>query len=156
MVETLPSDSTASSTGVRAAMRANRGKDTGPELAVRKLLYKRGLRYRVDARPLVDSRRKADLVFPGDRVAVFVDGCFWHGCPDHCRPAVRNADFWREKIDGNRARDAETNQKLLAAGWRVIRVWEHEDPDRAADEIEREIRRWRAGGFRRDARASDR
>lgn len=155
-VETLPSESTASSPGVRAAMRANRGKDTGPELALRRLLYQRGLRYRVNARPLAEIRRKADLVFPGDHVAVFVDGCFWHGCPDHYRPAVKNADFWREKIDANRARDAETNEKLLAAGWRVIRVWEHEDPARAADEIEQLLRRWRVSSARRDATASGR
>jgi DNA mismatch endonuclease Vsr len=150
-VETLPPESTASSAEVRAAMRANRGKDTGPELALRRLLYQRGLRYRVNARPLVEIRRKADLLFPGDRVAVFVDGCFWHGCPDHYRPAVKNADFWRQKINGNRARDAETNEKLLAAGWRVIRVWEHEDPARAADEIERLLRLGRTAGARRGA-----
>ncbi|MEU9563075.1 very short patch repair endonuclease [Streptomyces sp. NPDC048161] len=155
-LETLPPESTASSPAVRAVMSANRGKDTGPELALRRLLFKRGLRYRVNARPLVEIRRKADLVFPGDRVAVFVDGCFWHGCPDHYRPAVKNADFWRQKIDGNRARDAETNEKLLAAGWRVIRVWEHEDPARAAGEIEQLLRRSRASGAQRDATAAGR
>jgi DNA mismatch endonuclease (patch repair protein) len=141
--EPLPAGSKASSLEVRAAMRANRGKDTRPELALRKLLYQRGLRYRVDARPLAEIRRKADVVFRGDRVAVFIDGCFWHGCPEHYRPAVKNADFWREKIDGNRARDAETNEKLVAAGWRVIRVWEHEDPVLAAARIDRQLRELR-------------
>nr|WP_210407899.1 very short patch repair endonuclease [Allokutzneria sp. NRRL B-24872] len=121
-------------------MRANRGKDTRPELTLRKLLYGRGLRYRVDARPLIEIRRTADLVFPGARVAVFVDGCFWHGCPEHYRPAVRKAEFWREKIEGNRARDLETNEMLSAAGWQVIRVWEHENPDLAAERVEREVR----------------
>ncbi|WP_083976914.1 very short patch repair endonuclease [Kitasatospora azatica] len=151
--EVLPPESTASSPDVRATMRANRGKDTGPELALRSLLYQRGLRYRVNARPLAEIRRRADVVFPGARVAVFVDGCFWHGCPDHYRPAVKNADFWRDKIDGNRARDAETNQKLLAAGWTVVRVWEHDDLTRAAEEIEQLLRQLRSSGLRRNATA---
>lgn len=142
--EPLPPESRASSREVRAAMRANRGKDTRPELALRKLLFRRGLRYRVNAKPLVEIRRTADVVFPGDRVAVFVDGCFWHGCPEHYRPAVKKTDFWREKIDGNRSRDVETNEMLLAAGWRVIRVWEHEDPGSAAERVEREVRDARA------------
>ncbi|MEV7218080.1 very short patch repair endonuclease [Kitasatospora cineracea] len=141
--EPLPPESTASSREVRASMRANRGKDTGPELALRSLLYSRGLRYRVNARPLAEIRRSADLVFPRDKVAVFVDGCFWHGCPEHYRPATRNADFWREKIEGNRARDADTSAKLSAAGWAVIRIWEHEDPATAAERVDLLIRRLR-------------
>lgn len=141
--ETLPPESTASSLEVRASMRANRGKDTKPELLVRSLLHRRGLRYRVDTRPLAEIRRRADLVFPGDRVAVFVDGCFWHGCPNHYRPATKNADFWREKINGNKARDTETNAALAAAGWTVIRVWEHENPAQAAAQIEKAIRQKR-------------
>lgn len=142
--ELLPAGSTASSPEVRASMRGNRGKDTEPELALRKLLYQRGLRYRVNAQPLAEIRRKADVVFPADRVAVFVDGCFWHGCPEHYRPATRNAEFWREKIEGNRARDVETSEQLLAAGWMVIRIWEHEDPAIAADEVGHLIRRLRS------------
>nr|WP_026422604.1 very short patch repair endonuclease [Actinokineospora inagensis] len=116
-------------------MRGNKGKDTRPELALRSLLYHRGLRYRVDARPLAEIRRKADVVFPSDRLAVFVDGCFWHGCPEHYRPAVKKAEFWRDKITGNRARDADTNDTLLAAGWQVLRIWEHEDPASAAERV---------------------
>jgi DNA mismatch endonuclease (patch repair protein) len=139
----LPPESKASSLAVRAAMRANRGKDTGPELALRRLLHQRGLRYRVNARPLADIRRKADVVFPSDSVAVFVDGCFWHGCPEHYRPATKNSDFWNEKIAANRARDAETSEKLLAAGWTVIRVWEHDDPAAAVEQIDQLIRRLR-------------
>lgn len=152
-LEQLPPESNASSPEVRASMRANPGKDTGPELALRSALYKRGLRYRVDARPLVEVRRKADVVFPRDRVAVFVDGCYWHGCPDHYRPAVKNADFWREKIEGNRARDAETNTKLLAAGWTVIRVWEHDDLALAAERIDRHLRELRGGATDGDSAA---
>lgn len=141
--ESLPPESTASSLKVRASMRGNRGKDTKPELILRSLLHGRGMRYRVDARPVAEIRRRADLVFSGDRIAVFVDGCFWHGCPEHYRPAMRNADFWRQKIDGNRARDTETNDTLAAAGWTVIRVWEHDDPVQAATLIESAVRRKR-------------
>nr|WP_199753864.1 very short patch repair endonuclease [Amycolatopsis sp. WAC 01375] len=132
-------------------MRANRGKDTRPELALRKLLYQRGLRYRVDMRPLTGIRRKADVVFPGDRLAVFVDGCFWHGCPDHYRPAIKRGEFWREKIDGNRARDSETNELLREAGWHVIRVWEHENLEVAAECVERRLTELRASQLRRTA-----
>ncbi|MDX3100461.1 very short patch repair endonuclease [Nonomuraea angiospora] len=141
--EPLPPESTASSPEVRASMRGNRGKDTEPELALRKLLYQRGLRYRVNAQPLAEIRRKADVVFLADRVAVFVDGCFWHGCPEHYRPSTRNAEFWREKIEGNKARDAETTEQLVAAGWTVIRIWEHEDPAAAADKVGHVITRLR-------------
>ncbi|MFG2182101.1 very short patch repair endonuclease [Streptomyces abikoensis] len=141
----LPADSKACSASVRAVMRANRGKDTGPELALRKLLYQRGLRYRVDARPIPEIRRRADLVFPGARVAVFVDGCFWHGCPEHYRPATRNAEFWRDKIEGNRIRDVETTKALRSVGWAVIRVWEHEVPESAAELIAHEVQARRTG-----------
>ncbi|MGW2161633.1 very short patch repair endonuclease [Nonomuraea sp. NPDC001699] len=143
--ERLPPESTASSPEVRASMRGNRGKDTEPELALRKKLYQSGLRYRVNAQPLSEIRRKADVVFPADRVAVFVDGCFWHGCPEHYRPATRNADFWREKIQGNKARDTETTERLAAAGWTVIRIWEHEDPAAAADMVGHVIEQLRSG-----------
>ncbi|MGC4773618.1 very short patch repair endonuclease [Micromonospora sp. DT44] len=121
-------------------MRANKARDTSPERRLRSVLHKRGLRYRVGARPLRDLRRTADVVFPAARVAVFVDGCYWHGCPDHYRPARVNGQFWREKIEGNRARDRETNQLLADASWSVIRVWEHEDPAEAADRIESTVR----------------
>ncbi|MFE4357558.1 very short patch repair endonuclease [Kitasatospora sp. NPDC056800] len=133
--EPLPPNSKASSRAVRANMQANRGRDTGPELALRSLVHARGLRYRVDVRPILEIRRRADLVFAKDRVAVFVDGCFWHGCPEHSRPAKKNAEAWSLKIAGNRARDAETNSLLRAAGWTVIRVWEHDDFGAAAKKI---------------------
>ncbi|WP_233580495.1 very short patch repair endonuclease [Streptomyces triticirhizae] len=138
--ETLPSDSGASSPESRAVMRANRGRDTKPELLLRSLLHQRGLRYRVSIRPLPDLRRTADVVFPKARVAVFVDGCFWHGCPEHHRPATKRAEFWREKIEGNRARDAETSRLLLERGWRVVRAWEHEDLSRVAERIDLLVR----------------
>lgn len=143
--EPLPPESKAASREVRTAMQANRGRDTGPELALRKLLYQRGLRYRVNARPLAELRNRADVVFPGDRVAVFVDGCYWHGCPEHYRPATRNVDFWHAKIEGNQARDAEIRRRLAAAGWTVVQVWEHEDPVEAAENIDQLIKQLRSG-----------
>ncbi|TKA09592.1 very short patch repair endonuclease [Actinacidiphila oryziradicis] len=122
----------ASSPAVRAVMRANRGRDTKPEMLLRSQLHRMGLRYRVAVRPLSQVRRTADVVFTKAKVAVFVDGCYWHGCPEHHRPATKNAAFWSEKIAGNKSRDAETDQLLINAGWTVIRIWEHESPDAAA------------------------
>lgn len=139
----LPPGSMASTPEVRASMRGNRHKDTRPELELRRLLHQRGLRYRVDTRPIPEIRRKADVVFPKHRVAVFVDGCYWHGCPDHYRPATKNAEFWHNKINGNKIRDHETTEILIAAGWSVIRVWEHEDVMEAAVRVENVLRRHR-------------
>lgn len=133
--EALPAGSKASSTAVRAVMAANKGRDTRPERLLRSALYRQGLRYRVNARPLPDLRRTADLVFLKARVAVFVDGCYWHGCPDHYRPATKHSEFWREKIEGNRARDADTDARLREQGWTVVRVWEHEAADVAAVKV---------------------
>jgi DNA mismatch endonuclease (patch repair protein) len=94
-----------------------------------------GLRYRVDRAPIRGLRRRADIVFSAARVAVFVDGCFWHGCPDHGTWPKSNAAWWREKIEANKSRDADTNARLAQAGWRVIRVWAHDDPQVAAREV---------------------
>jgi DNA mismatch endonuclease (patch repair protein) len=122
----------ASSEVVRKQMQANRSRDTKPELALRSRVHELGLRYRVAARPLPSIRRTADLVFTRTHVAVFLDGCFWHGCPDHHRPAQQNEEFWREKIARTRERDAETDKLLEEAGWTVVRIWEHEEPEVAA------------------------
>jgi len=130
----------ASSRAVRSSMQANKGRDTTPERRLRSALHKLGLRYRVNLRPLPGVRRTADVVFPGPRIAVFVDGCYWHGCPEHYRPARANQQFWHAKIDGNKARDAETDRLLLAAGWVSIRVWEHETPQLAADRVVAAVR----------------
>ncbi|WP_458318468.1 very short patch repair endonuclease [Mycolicibacterium brisbanense] len=122
-------------------MRANRRRDTVPELAVRRLVHAAGLRYRVDYPPLAGHRRlRADLVFTRARVAVFIDGCFWHGCPEHHRPARTNAEFWSEKIDGNQQRDARVDGLLKDAGWVVLRFWEHEPPEVVATQIAEEVR----------------
>lgn len=125
----------AVSEAVRRQMQANRSRDTRPELALRSRLHELGLRYRVDARPMKGIRRTADVVFTKAQVAVFLDGCFWHGCPEHHRPARRNEEFWRAKISRNRERDTETDNLLLAHGWTVVRVWEHEDLRQAAQRV---------------------
>lgn len=112
-------------------------KDTAPELAVRREVHRRGLRYFVHRRPLPSLRRTADLVFPTERVAVFVDGCFWHGCPEHGQREVQeNRWYWPEKIASNQRRDDDTNERLREQGWLPLRIWEHEDPVDAADRIE--------------------
>jgi DNA mismatch endonuclease (patch repair protein) len=116
-------------------MQANRSRDTGPELALRQAAHSLGLRYRVAARPLPGLRRTADLVFSRAKVAVFLDGCFWHGCPVHHTAAKSNRAFWAEKVARNKARDEDTNRRLKDAGWVVIRVWEHDDPIVAAEVI---------------------
>lgn len=104
-----------------------RTRDTAPEVAVRKALHALGLRYRVDRAPLRGLRRRADIVFGAARVAVYVDGCFWHGCPEHGNPRpASNGQYWSTKIAGNRARDEDTDRRLAAAGWAVVRAWEHE------------------------------
>lgn len=117
-------------------MSAQRSRDTGPELAVRRELHRRGLRYRIHVQPLAGLRRKADIVFTRARVAVFVDGCFWHGCPEHGRRRHEvNEWYWPEKIARNQRRDADTDERLRDAGWAVVRVWEHEPPDEAAQRV---------------------
>jgi DNA mismatch endonuclease (patch repair protein) len=137
----VPQDGTAgrswaSSLAVRARMQRQQTRDTEPELAVRRLLHASGLRYRVDTAPLPGSRRRADVVFGPTKVALFIDGCFWHGCPDHgVRPTHANPTYWVDKIHRNRERDRSTDASLQEAGWVSIRVWEHEDPHQVADRV---------------------
>ncbi|CRK61391.1 Very-short-patch mismatch repair endonuclease (G-T specific) [Alloactinosynnema sp. L-07] len=118
-----------------ARMSRQRSRDTDTELALRRALHALGLRYRVHRRPLPGVRREVDVVFVRARVAVFIDGCFWHGCPDHATWPARNAEFWRTKIENNRSRDRDTDFVFAAAGWAVVRVWEHEDPTTAATRV---------------------
>lgn len=126
----------ASSPGVASKMRRQRSRDTAPELALRRRLHGLGLRYRVDHAPLPDQRRRrADIVFTRAKVAVFVDGCFWHCCPEHGTQPKVNGSYWGPKLEKNRERDHDTDDALAAAGWQVIRVWEHEDPDEAAHRV---------------------
>lgn len=124
----------ASSPEALARMTRQRRRDTRPEIAIRHLLHRRGLRYRVDA-ALPGMRRRADILFRSARVAVFVDGCFWHGCPEHRTRPKNNADWWAEKIARNIQRDRDTDQRLAEAGWHVVRVWEHEPAVQAAQRI---------------------
>lgn len=116
-------------------MQGNRRRDTKPEMAVRRAVHALGLRYRVDARPLAGLNRRADLVFTRSKVAVFIDGCYWHGCPQHGTTARTNSGYWGPKIQRNRERDAETDTLLHQAGWEVLRFWEHETPKDAAERI---------------------
>ncbi|WP_076183672.1 very short patch repair endonuclease [Mycolicibacterium fortuitum] len=133
----------ASTPAVRRSMQANRGRDTAPELAVRRIVHARGLRYYVDRRPLPELHRTADIVFPTEKVAVFIDGCFWHGCPSHHTAPQMNAAYWSAKVATNQARDADTDQRLKDAGWLPIRVWEHVEPAVAADLIEEIVKQRR-------------
>ena len=110
-----------------------RQKGTGAEIALRQELYRRGLRYRVDFEVLKKPRRVADIAFPGQMIAIFVDGCFWHGCPKHATWPKQNSEFWRQKIETNRARDIDTNERLQNLGWTVLRFWQHEQPTESAD-----------------------
>ncbi|WP_411079460.1 very short patch repair endonuclease [Streptomyces sp. cmx-18-6] len=108
-------------------------RDTAPEVAVRKLLHAAGYRFRVNARVPGMARRTIDIAFTRAKVAVMIDGCFWHGCPVHATQPKANAQWWRDKLDRNMARDRETTEHLAAAGWTVLRFWEHEAPVGAAD-----------------------
>lgn len=110
-----------------------RGADTGPEMVLRRALWRTGLRYRV--RPRIAGR--PDLVFIGCGIAVFVDGCFWHGCPKHYKASATNAAFWSEKIARNCLRDREVNVVLAKLGWTVLRYWEHEVEGEVASVVDR-------------------
>ncbi|HEX8001333.1 MAG TPA: very short patch repair endonuclease [Mycobacteriales bacterium] len=131
-------------------MQGNRKRDTRPELALRRELHRRGLRYLVDAPlPLAGLRRRSDVTFTRLRLVVFVDGCFWHGCHDHGTSPSTNATYWVQKIKTNIARDRDTDARLTEMGWAVLRVWEHEAVIDAATRVEvalRELDRKRAGG----------
>ncbi|MGW6704687.1 very short patch repair endonuclease [Streptomyces sp. NPDC054956] len=120
---------TPSSGGVSARMRRQASRDTKPEMAVRRLLHASGARYRLQCKVPGMSRRTVDIAFQRRRVAVFIDGCFWHGCPQHATSPKANSEWWRTKLDRNRERDVETNTRLEEEGWLVLRFWEHESPD---------------------------
>lgn len=135
---TSPRDSDAA---VSARMRRVGREDTAVEIALRRALFKRGLRYRKNYHPVAGLRTRADIVFVRPRVAVYVDGCFWHGCPAHATWPKTNVRFWREKIEANIARDRRIDTELERTGWEVVRVWAHEDPEEAADYIEVKVRR---------------
>jgi DNA mismatch endonuclease, patch repair protein len=129
-------------------MQRVRQKDTSAESALRRELHALGLRYRVQVPVLTKPRRVSDVSFAGPRVAVFVDGCFWHGCPQHASWPKQNAEFWRAKIVANQERDRDTDARLRANGWEVVRVWAHEVPTEAASRIAIIVRQRKAKGTR--------
>ena len=131
----------ATTNAARQAMLGNRSRDTRPEVLLRSELHRRGLRFRkhllieTSLRPI-----RPDIVFTSRRLAIFVDGCFWHGCPDHGTRPRSNVTYWRAKIERNRERDWAVCEALQHAGWEVLRVWEHEPINRAASVIEDRVR----------------
>ncbi|MET8436641.1 very short patch repair endonuclease [Streptomyces sp900116325] len=137
---TPPEGSWASSAARRRNMQAIRSRDTKPERLIRRIVHANGLRYRVAAQPLPDLRRTADMVFRPAKVAVFIDGCYWHGCPEHYVPPKTNPGYWSDKVARNMARDRETDQRLTEAGWLVLRFWEHQDSDACALTIVNTVR----------------
>ncbi|WP_354670765.1 very short patch repair endonuclease [Streptomyces flavofungini] len=112
-------------------------RDTAPEIAVRRLLHAAGLRYRVNVPVPGIPRRTIDIAFGKAKIAVFMDGCFWHGCPDHATNPKANAEWWRTKLDKNMTRDRDTSRHLEAEGWIVLRFWEHERPEDVAAAVVR-------------------
>lgn len=129
-------------------MARQKRRDTDPEMRLRRLLHRKGLRYRVDLPLEGMPRRRADMTFVRERVVVFVDGCFWHRCPVHATAPANNSAWWEHKLRGNVARDRETDGRLREAGWVVLRFWEHQDMTEAAEQVVRTLRERRAGGPR--------
>jgi DNA mismatch endonuclease (patch repair protein) len=130
----------ASSPESRRRMTSQKRRDTAPELALRRALHAAGLRFRVDLAPVPGLRRRADIVFGPARVAVYVDGCFWHSCPQHGTAPRANADWWSQKLQKNRERDGDTDRRLMAENWLPIRVWEHEETTLASQRIQEKVR----------------
>ncbi|MGW1540473.1 very short patch repair endonuclease [Streptomyces sp. NPDC002309] len=128
-------------------------KNTGIELSVRRLLHAAGLRYRVEYPVPGMPRRRIDVAFPRAKVAVLIDGCFWHGCPQHATQPKANADWWRQKLDRNMARDRETTEHLRAMGWTVLRFWEHVPTEEVAATVRAAVDREKLDRDRRKQRA---
>ncbi|GHF03264.1 hypothetical protein GCM10014715_69440 [Streptomyces spiralis] len=134
-----PEGSWASSAARRRNMQAIRSRDTTPERLVRRLVHAQGLRYRVAARPLSGLRRTADMVFRPAKVAVFIDGCYWHGCPEHYVSPKTNPGYWSDKVARNVARDRDTDERLREAGWLVLRFWEHQSAEECSEVIRQAV-----------------
>ena len=111
-------------------------RDTAPEMLLRRELHRRGMRYRVQMKVPGNRRRTIDIAFPRVRLAVYVDGCFWHGCPEHGTQPATNSEWWDWKFGRIQTRDRDTDRVLSEDGWQVLRVWEHVPPELAADEVE--------------------
>ena len=121
-------------------MSRTRGRDTAAELAVRRALFAHGWRYRVNARPVAAIRRTGDIVFTRRRVVVLIDGCFWHGCPEHFVVPKTRTEWWVDKISGNKRRDEESTALWNEEGWHVLRFWEHEPVSDVVVRIENVLR----------------
>jgi DNA mismatch endonuclease (patch repair protein) len=124
-----------SSDAAAKRMRSTKQRDNDSEKALRSALHRLGYRFRIHREIVPGTRRSVDIVFPTDRVAVFVDGCFWHACPEHGTLPKSNRDWWVQKLTDNAKRDRDTDKRLLDANWLVIRIWEHDDPGDAAARI---------------------
>ena len=138
----VPAAPVSSDPAVTRSMRSNRRRDTAPERRLRSALHAKGWRFRVDL-PIDDGERRRprpDIVFTRARVAVFVDGCFWHCCPEHGRPPLSNGPYWRPKLARNVQRDREDTERLERAGWTVVRLWEHVPLDDAVDAVDAALR----------------
>ena len=131
----MPERPVPSSTGVSGRMQRQRRKDTEPELALRGELHRAGLRYRIGLPVVGSPRRTIDIAFTRAHVAVYIDGCFWHGCPLHGTIPRSNSAWWENKLEANRARDASVNEQLHELGWTVLRFWEHEAPDAVVEQV---------------------
>lgn len=140
----VPAHPGSSSAAVSKRMSTAKRRDTAAEMALRRELFALGLRYRVSYPVPGQRRRTIDIAFTRAHVAVFVDGCFWHGCPEHGTRPAANSEWWTTKLAANRARDEDTTRALDDSGWAVVRVWEHEDPGEAASRIRVLVERSRA------------
>lgn len=128
----------ATSESARRVMVSNRGRDTVPEVRLRSALHARGMRFRKNLQIRTPSQLvRPDVVFTRARVAVFMDGCFWHACPEHGTSPAANAEYWRSKLQRNIERDRTTNIALVSDGWKVLRLWEHEVYFALDDAVER-------------------
>lgn len=130
-----------SSPEVSERMSKVRNKDTAAEMAIRRELHSRGYRYRVNLRIPEAGRSRPDIAFTKQRIAVFIDGCFWHKCPEHATFPKTNEQWWADKLDVNVQRDRSIDEGLTDAGWTVVRVWEHEEPREAGDKIAEAVNR---------------
>ena len=133
--QSVPPHPGASSAAVSLRMSRARRRDTAPEIALRKFLHADGFRYRIAYPVPGQHRRTIDIAFTRQKLAVFVDGCFWHGCPEHGTSPRANSEWWRRKLEANHDRDLDTNAMLRERGWTVLRIWEHEEAARAAAKV---------------------
>ncbi|MDH6626669.1 DNA mismatch endonuclease (patch repair protein) [Streptomyces sp. LBL] len=145
-----------SSPDVSARMSRQTNRDTGAERAVRRLLHASGYRYRIHYPVPGLPRRKIDIAFTQVRLAVLIDGCFWHGCPEHATSPKANAEWWRQKLDRNIERDRETTAQLVSEGWTVMRFWEHESPEAVMRQVAAHVERERASRRKRHTKGGDR